>query len=683
MFFVLSGFLITSLLVRELQSTNNISLPNFWARRARRLLPASCLVIIVTLLAARSMLSPILLKDLGHDALAAALFVINIALGRRNSDYLGAQAAVASPSPLLHFWSLALEEQFYVVWPVLVLLAGRARDRMRAISGLIIGLALVSFIACIWYTKNSPVWAFYLLPTRAWELLAGAALAVFGPRVVRVPEQVRAALGWAGLGGILIASLVISDSTAFPGFAALLPVLSTVAVVGVGGTITRNGPLVLLRARPLQWVGKRSYAIYLWHWPVFILADAKWGPLNPVQRIGAVAIAGSLAAISYIVVEDPVRHAAWLSGQARRALAVGACLVAAGAIGGVLTYRSDVRLSGGGDVAAPDLGLGTEDTTAPDSVDPADSIAPADSTPSSTATATSPGALDPNKVFALDELLARNESVVSAALRTNDVPSNLTPSFGKISKDLPVLYSDGCLLDPGQTESGTCTYGNVNGSVTVALIGDSHAAQWFPAVEAVAQKHGWKLVVLLKKGCAMAEFVTYDESNRKRTECGPWRKAVLDRLRSENPALVLTGSYRYRLANRPAKSNARSQWLAALKPTLEELRSLTKQLVLIGDIPHPESWPATCLSNHLTSAQDCLIDRSKAERKPVLDAEVEAAKSVGATYMKVSDWMCNLQQCAVMLGNIQMYRDDNHIGATTARYFAPFVEAVTVPLLKT
>ncbi len=686
-FFVLSGFLITSLLIRELQSTNDISLPNFWARRSRRLLPASCLVIVVTLVAARSMLSPIALKEVGHDALAAALFVINIALGRRNSDYLGAQAAAASPSPLLHFWSLALEEQFYVVWPVLVLLAGRARDRMRAIAGLIIGLGLVSFIACLWYTKNSPVWAFYLLPTRAWELLAGAALAVFGARVVRIPEQVRAVVGWAGIVGILIASLIISDSTTFPGFAALLPVLSTVAVVGVGGTITRNGPLMLLRARPLQWVGKRSYAIYLWHWPVFILADAKWGPLNPLQRIGAVAIAGSLAAISYIVVEDPVRHASWLSGQARRALAVGACLVAAGAIGGVLTYRAEVRTSGGGDVAAPDLGLGETDSTVAESTEstsPTDSTAPTESSGSTAPPATGqiPGALDPDRVFTLDELIARNEKVLEAALRSNDVPSNLTPSFGKIAKDLPVLYTDGCLLDPGQIESGVCTYGATNGTVTVALVGDSHAAQWFPAVEAVAQKHGWKLVVLLKKGCAMAEFVTYDEANRKRTECGPWRKAVLARLEAENPSLVLAGSYRYRLTNRPAKSNARSQWLAALTPTMKDLRALTKQLILIGDIPHPESWPAKCLSNNLTSAQDCLIDRSKAERKPVMDAEIEAAKTADATYMRVSDWMCNLQQCAVMLGNIQMYRDDNHIGATAARYFAPFVEAVTVPLLQ-
>jgi peptidoglycan/LPS O-acetylase OafA/YrhL len=684
-FFVLSGFLITSLLLRELQSTNTISLSDFWARRVRRLLPASALVIVATLIAARSLLSPIQLRSVGHDALAAATFVINLVLGRRSNDYLGAQAAEASPSPLLHFWSLALEEQFYVVWPVVILLVSRyARDRIRAITATVATLGAASLLACLYFTSRSPIWAFYLLPTRAWELLAGAGLALVGARVVRIPEQTRALIGWLGIGGIVVASLVISDSTVFPGYAALLPVLATVAVVGIGGASTRNGPIMLLRARPLQWVGKRSYAIYLWHWPVFILADAKWGPLTLPQRIGALAVTGSLATISYILVEDPVRHAAWLAAHARRTLAVGACLVALASVAAVLTYRGEVKATGEA-VAGPDLGLDdpeaetTErvDSTAPPATDngaePTDTTPPDASGTPTTASAT---------VYSLETLIARNDPIVDAAIRLEEVPSNLTPSFGRISKDLPSIYGDGCLLDPGQTEAGECTFGDPNSTTKVALVGDSHAAQWFPAVEEAAKRRGWRLVVLVKKGCAMAEFVTYDEANRKRAECAPWRKKVLARLEAEQPNLILAATYRYRLTNRPARSNARQQWLAALTPTLKTLRKTTDHLVFLGDIPHPESWPATCLSNNMSSARDCLMDRSKAERRPVLEAEVAAAKAADATYVKVSDWMCNLQQCAVMLGNIQLYRDDNHIGATASRYFLPFIEAVTVPLLE-
>jgi hypothetical protein len=215
----------------------------------------------------------------------------------------------------------------------------------------------------------------------------------------------------------------------------------------------------------------------------------------------------------------------------------------------------------------------------------------------------------------------------------------------------------------------------------VALVGDSHAAQWFPALEQIASKRGWRLLVLTKKGCAMAEFVTYDESNKKRVECAPWRKRVYTRLREEKPDLILTGTYRYRLANRPARSNAREQWTTALKPTLKTLRSISSRVVMIGDIPHPESWPATCLSRNTGSAQKCVITRDMAERPAVVRAEVDAAKATGVTYMKVSDWMCTDTRCAVMLGNIQMYRDDNHIGATASRYFVPFIESVVVPTL--
>ena len=244
-FFVLSGFLITSLLVREMQRTDHISLANFWARRMRRLLPASAFVVIATLVAGRALLSPIELRSLGHDALAASTFVINIVFGRRASDYLGAQAAESSPSALLHFWSLAVEEQFYVVWPLVVFSLRRAHDRMRALGVAVGGLLVVSLVACLFYTDRAPVWAFYLLPTRAWELLVGAGLALIGARVVRIPEQVRAVMGWGGLAGIVIAALLIEETTPFPGVAALLPVLATAAVVAAGGAITPRGPLAV------------------------------------------------------------------------------------------------------------------------------------------------------------------------------------------------------------------------------------------------------------------------------------------------------------------------------------------------------------------------------------------------------------------------------------------------------
>ena len=314
-FYVLSGFLITSLLVRELERSGTIRLRNFWARRARRLLPASCLVIVATLIGGYYTLSPLAQQDLAHDALAAATFVVNIVFAHRQSDYLTAQAA---PSPLLNFWSLALEEQFYLIWPVLIVLVAAGRRHVRkVIGGLVAVIWPISLVVCIYLTSHSQPWAFFSLPTRAWELLTGAALALTAARVARLPGALRAVVGWAGLAGVVIAGVTFSDTTAFPGYAAMLPVLATAAIVAAGTTLL-SGPASILRWGPLQWVGRRSYAIYLWHWPAIVLVDAKWGPLRPWQR--GLVVLGSVvvSAISFWALEDRVRHSPWLARRAWR-----------------------------------------------------------------------------------------------------------------------------------------------------------------------------------------------------------------------------------------------------------------------------------------------------------------------------------------------------------------------------
>ena len=235
-FFVLSGFLITRLLLKELASTGTLSLSGFWARRARRLLPASILVLTATVLAGAVMLSPLAQRTLGVDAMASGAFVVNFVFANRLGDYFAEQLAAAHPSPLLHYWSLAVEEQFYLLWPlVLFALTRRPRRYRRLVVATIVTLGAMSLVAAVWLTDNRPTWAFYLLPARMVELLAGAALAAAGPAFGVVPPKFRAALGWFGLLGITVAVMTYDTSTAFPGTAAMLPVLSTVLVIVAGG----------------------------------------------------------------------------------------------------------------------------------------------------------------------------------------------------------------------------------------------------------------------------------------------------------------------------------------------------------------------------------------------------------------------------------------------------------------
>ena len=260
-FFAVSGFLITSILLREGDSTGTIALPAFWARRVRRLLPASMLVVVVTLAVARVALDPLAQRAANHDGLLAALgVVINTVFAFREVDYLHGAAA----GPFQHYWSLALEETFYLVWPVVVWAVVR---RGRAVLGVVAGVgAAASFLLCIrWTTSPGAPLAFFLLPARAWELLVGAVAALGAPRLARLPR----AVGWAGLVAVAVAVCGFDDLTLFPGWAAALPVFGTVALL-----LAPHGPVRVLGTRALGWWGARSYSIYLWHWPAVVLAEA-------------------------------------------------------------------------------------------------------------------------------------------------------------------------------------------------------------------------------------------------------------------------------------------------------------------------------------------------------------------------------------------------------------------------
>ena len=252
-------------------------------------LPASCVVVAVTVIASQVLLSPIAQRPLATDAVAAGGFVINIVFAGRLGDYFASQLG-QTPSPLLHFWSLAVEEQFYLFWPLALLaLHRRPRRYRRLVTVMMITVAAISFSTCIWMTRTHPTGAFYLLPARMWELAVGGLVAVAGPAWRLVSPRARAVAGWVGVAGVATAVLTFDDSVAFPGSAALLPVLGTALIVVAGGSDAASfAPSTALRHPSLQWIGRRSYAIYLWHWPALVLAEAKWGPLSLGQRFVAI-----------------------------------------------------------------------------------------------------------------------------------------------------------------------------------------------------------------------------------------------------------------------------------------------------------------------------------------------------------------------------------------------------------
>jgi peptidoglycan/LPS O-acetylase OafA/YrhL len=266
-FFVISGFLITSLLTKELASTGNISIRHFYARRALRLLPASTLVLLATLIAAWSWLSPLRFTDTVRDIVASAFYVINFRLADIGTDYL---ASADPPSPVQHFWSLAVEEQFYLFWPVLILLAtlwsrrrGQARFDLLAV---VLATLTVSSLALSWFvTRQSAPWAYFGTHTRAWELGIGAMVALGAPKLERIPRVAAELAAWTGLAAIITAAVVYDEYTPFPGIAALVPVGGAALLIAAGCRTSAAGRL--LAVAPMRVLGKLSYGWYLWHWP--------------------------------------------------------------------------------------------------------------------------------------------------------------------------------------------------------------------------------------------------------------------------------------------------------------------------------------------------------------------------------------------------------------------------------
>ena len=317
-FFVISGFLITQLLIDEAGEHSSIDLRNFWARRARRILPMSILATLVTVVAGLFMLEPGKVRDLSAVGLGALGFCTNIVLFFRTSDYL---SGVTAPSSMRHFWSLAVEEQFYLLWPLVVFAAlkyGKVNWKKWLIgAGAFAGVA--SLITSVLITKGHPGAGYYLPYSRFWEISAGALLALAGSRFDKIPNLARAVGGWIGIVAIITSAVIFSESTVFPGYAALLPVVATVFVLVAGSA--KFGPVSLLSLEPMQSLGARSYSLYLWHWPLLVLIEARFGTPSAWGKAWIVVAALVLSAISYRAIEQPVRHNTWLSANSVRSLA--------------------------------------------------------------------------------------------------------------------------------------------------------------------------------------------------------------------------------------------------------------------------------------------------------------------------------------------------------------------------
>jgi peptidoglycan/LPS O-acetylase OafA/YrhL len=652
-FFVLSGFLITGLLVRELEATGTISLAAFYARRARRLLPAVAVLILVTVIASTLVLSPLRAGDVARDGIAAALYTSNLRFAVQATDYLQSELP---PSPLLHLWSLGVEEQFYLFWPALLLLVTRGVANAGSINvRRIVVLATVvvagSFGLSLWLTSANEPWAFFSLPTRAWELGIGALLAVGAARLARLPVRMATVAGWLGLGMIGASGLLIDTNTPFPGIAAVLPTVGCALAMLPGMVGQASLPVRLLGWAPARFMGRISYSLYLWHWPLLVLPLAVAGGSLPlVARVGLMLAAIPIAYASQHWLEDPIRRGRVVGIVPRRNLALAGAVSLAVAttsfgLGFITTQRLEAATAGSTDDAANPgatsgaTGAATGDAPIPDLV--AGTAAPGETLP--------PPPDGP-------------------------VPASLTPSLEAARSDQPVTYSDGCHLDQSSTTIPDCVYGDPAGSTTVVLFGDSHAAEWFPALDRLAIERGWRLVSLTKSGCTPAQLTVWN-TNFKRAydECDRWRDAAIARISTEHADLVVVGSSHPYTSTAsdgtPAAADGGQALQTGLTQTLDRLRPMAAEVALIGDTPKFDIDPPDCLSQHLDHVLACAEPRSQSVDGQWLAVEADVATRAGAIFVDPTAWACPTDPCPVVIGRYLVLRDQHHLAT-------PFVTAL-------
>ena len=572
-FYVISGYLITGLILREIENTGTLNLQNFYQRRIKRLLPTSVFVLFVTAIVGMFVLPAITRDALGRDLFAAATYISNYLFAWWQNDY---QNLNATPSPFIHYWSLAVEEQFYIVWPIFILFLSRYGKR-AVLYGVAISSAL-SLLLSIYQTQTSPIWAFYSLPTRAWELGVGALL-------LFIPDTFwkNRFIPWVGLIGIAIAALKFDENTSFPGINAVLPVGATALLIGsiaiwprLFNDVSNN--------RVSQWLGAISYPLYLWHWPALVLPSSALGrPLRIRERIFCILLTIVLAHFTSKYIEQPLRNKK---------------------VPGKKIYRFFAA------------------TTA---------------------------------LSLVAGLLITSTASSIISVKGTDYKFNLIDVMEK-----PSVYGDNCHSNYGETKSGDCTYGDINSKTTVVLYGDSHAAQWFPALEALANDRGFKLVSLTKSACPSVDVPRADQGAFKNVHCDKWRDDSIARIKKLRPAAVIMSSFQY--FNPPSGYPDEYQWWRKGQiRLLDALRGSSKHLIYISDTPRPLRDIPNCLASR--DVKSC----NTTEKTPV--KIINGFEKVDPT-----PWLCT-NYCPAIQDGYVVYRDASHISVAAALALKSQLEA--------
>jgi peptidoglycan/LPS O-acetylase OafA/YrhL len=627
-FFVISGFLITGQLVTEIDRTGRISLVGFYGRRAKRILPAASAVLVVTAALTWFLIPRDLHKEVGLDIAGAAAYVVNWRLADRSVDYMAQDSA---PSPVQHYWSLAVEEQFYLLWPLLIIAAivvTKAVRRRNVRPILWIGLAAVavpSFAWSVMYTASAPERAFFVSTTRMWELAVGAGLALMAASLARIPRGAAIVMGWLGLLAIVVSALLVTEGTAWPGYAAALPTLGAAAVIAAGAAAGPRGPIALLGTGPFRWVGELSYSLYLWHWPLVVLAAIHWNGLSPTRGLIVVVASVVPAWITYRLVESPLRYSRAISGSARLALGVGGVFTATAMCAGMTLVVAG---------AVP-------------------------ATPAAGGTAAARGA-----AVLLD---------LPAARPIGPVPDRfdfITPEPRRAPTDVPA--APGCMQSLEAPELQWCSYGDPKGT-KVAIVGDSKMQQWLPAFRMLADQNGWNLVAAFKAGCPFSSANIIKESlGQPDADCTQWNGTLLRRLVDERPDYLVSSQTTSTAADDSGRTSVDAM-VAGMRASWSALTAVGTEVIVLANNPGaPDFQVFQCVDKNRNNLSECSFDRNRHAQNPAFRTQqLAVAGQPGVSLIDLFDDICPTDRCPPVIGNVLIYRRGSHLTASYVKSLSP------------
>lgn len=678
-FFVISGFLISGLLWREASAKGGISLRRFWGARARRLLPASAMVGLVTMLACALLLPAMQIKTTTIDGIASALYVSNLWFMAQGVNYFG-NHNVLLPTPFQHYWSLGVEEQFYLLWPLVIIATAwvirRARGHstrtestssVRPFLIVLVVIAVGSFMLSWVVTYVMPPAAYFSLPTRAWQLAVGGLVALSVGYWRRLDPRLAAFTGWAGLALIVLACGRLSSTTVYPGLAALLPTLGAALVIVAGCAQPSKGCGRLLGWAPMMAIGRVSYSWYLWHWPVLVLVPVAFGhPFGLTGRLALVLLSGALAVVTLRYLENPLRFSPRFRQSPRASLVLGGAATSIVVCVGLILLQGVPTPVGRGPVAKR---LVISATPPP----PGSSVAAYDA--------------------ALQDVFAQVQAGVAASADMQEVPANLSPPLTSQTAQMAAIRAGGCLLLPLQSDQSECVAGDAESQTTLALVGDSRAAMMRPAFQKAAEDRGWRLEMMAKAACPIVDLPLTSHFNQFAEDfqrCSQWRSDIINRLIAERPNLVVISTSRgyssegTGIWGLPGFVMYDAAWIRTLGDFVGKLSSNGSRVLLLGPSPDPNGAVPDCLGAHLADVTACEALRDSL--KPAgIAAELAATQANGGQYADITPLFCapTPGRCPVIVGNTMVYFDAGHITSEYSQLLAPAMGALSDRALAT